>query len=568
MAEIVALTGLLRHLGNASDRLLAFHAGETVSSHAFVRRVLAWQTAFAAASGTRFALHHEDSLEFAAALFGAWHAGKCVYLPADTLPSTLQAIAEHVDGFAGTFADALQPSSDQSDSAPLSPDATWDMLDPETVRLVLYTSGSSGEPAAIGKNLRQLDCEIATLESRFGAVVGDARIHGTVSHQHIYGLLFRVLWPLAAGRSFATQRLEYPEQIAALDASQPTALIASPAMLKRLPEAVDWSSTRAALRTVFSSGGPLPSEARDAVGALWNQAVVEVFGSTETGGIATRSSGAEAWRPLPNVECRLDDAVLHVRSRHLADDDWFQTADRARLTDDGFELLGRSDRLVKLEERRISLDAIERALRAGALIDDAHVVLLTGARDRIAAVVVLASEGGALLASSGRKAVIERLRNLLRPQVDAIAIPRLWRFVDALPTNAQGKTTQKQLADLFRANRPLPLWQEQDEASARLQVAVTSDMAVFDGHFCDIPILPGVAMIDWAIDWGRDAFAISQPFQRMEALKFQQLVRPDTQLQLQMDWRPETATLQFQFRSEHGAHASGRIVFAQAAAAA
>ena len=183
MAEVVALTGLVRHLARASDRPLGFHAAATISSHAFVRRVLAWQAAFAAAPGTRFALHHEDSVEFAAAMFGAWHAGKGVCLPADTLPSTLQSIAAHVDGFAGAFADALQACPGDAGSASPSSAAAWAALDPEEVRLVLYTSGSSGEPAAIGKNLRQLDCEIATLESRFGAALGDARIHGTVSHQ-------------------------------------------------------------------------------------------------------------------------------------------------------------------------------------------------------------------------------------------------------------------------------------------------------------------------------------------------------------------------------------------------
>jgi 3-hydroxymyristoyl/3-hydroxydecanoyl-(acyl carrier protein) dehydratase len=312
----------------------------------------------------------------------------------------------------------------------------------------------------------------------------------------------------------------------------------------------------------------LPAAAREAVATLWDRAVIEVLGSTETGGIATRSSSSDAWQPLPGVECRIDETALHVRSHHLADESWFRTEDRARLVGDGFELLGRSDRLVKLEERRISLDAIERALRTDASIDEVRALLLAGARDRIAAVVVLSEHGRQQLSSLGRKSIIESLRTSLRPHVDAIAIPKLWRFVDALPTSAQGKTTQKQLLDLFRAHRPQPHGLQRGDNTARLTIEVTGDMSVCDGHFPDLPILPGVAMLHWAIDLARDAFGIVQPFLRMEALKFQQLVRPDIELQLALDWRPATATMHFSYESAQGRHASGRIVFAVAEASA
>ena len=558
MAEITPISGLVRRLGMDAERPLTSAADGVATSVDFVRRVRAWHALFAASAGRRYALHHEDCFEFAAALLGAWHADTIVYLPADTLESTLQGLAMQVDGFAGTFANGMQP-----DPALSSPEVVWSDLDPETVRLVLYTSGSAGDPVAIGKCLRQLDSEIATLESRFGSLVGDAQVQGTVSHQHIYGLLFRVLWPLAAQRPFATHRLVYPEQIAALDGAQPIVLISSPALLKRLPESIDWSSTRAALRAVFSSGGPLPVEGRVAAGKLWDQSVIEVFGSTETGGIACRVSEHGTWKPLPGVECRIEETVLQVRSRHLANLDWFRTEDRAQFIGDGFELLGRSDRLVKLEERRISLDAIERALQADALIDAARVLVLGGTRERIVAVIVLSQTGHALLASTGRKALIDRLRHVLRPQVDPIAVPKLWRFVEALPANAQGKTTNKLLADLFQPTRPMPDWQEKTADAAKLQLSITRELAVFDGHFPNTPVLPGVALVDWAIEYGRMAFGIAMPFARMEALKFQQLVRPDTQLELEFGWRAETGTLNFSFRSTHGIHASGRIVFAE-----
>src|SRR5688572_24624728 len=159
-------------------------------------RIGAWQRCFAGVAGDNVALHFDDGHEFSAALFAAWLAGKTPWLPGDVLPATLARLAPRVDVFAGDFPDGRQASNEPADE----PSGE---LDPDACRLMLFTSGSTGEPVAIAKTLRQLDAEIAALEAQFGAGLGIATVHGTVSHQHIYGLLFRILWPLSAGRPFA-----------------------------------------------------------------------------------------------------------------------------------------------------------------------------------------------------------------------------------------------------------------------------------------------------------------------------------------------------------------------------
>ena len=221
---------------------------------AFRTRVLAWQAAFAGAGGRDWALYFEDATAFAAALFGAWHAGKRVFLCADNLPATRERLAGQVDGFAGDFADGGVMPAD------VVPDTVLAPLDEAATRLLVFTSGSTGEPVAIEKRLDQLAREVEALEAAFGADLGAATVHGTVSHQHIYGLLFRVLWPLAAGRPIAPRTFFHEDLLAAL-AGQPALLVASPAHLKRLPQQLDWASLGGQLRAVFSSGGALPAEA-------------------------------------------------------------------------------------------------------------------------------------------------------------------------------------------------------------------------------------------------------------------------------------------------------------------
>lgn len=133
---------------------------------AFRARVLAWQAAFAGAGGRDWALYFEDATAFAAALFGAWHAGKRVFLCADNLPATRERLAGQVDGFAGDFPDGgLTP-------ADVAPDTALAPLDEVATRLLVFTSGSTGEPVAIEKRLDQLAREVEALEAAFGADLG------------------------------------------------------------------------------------------------------------------------------------------------------------------------------------------------------------------------------------------------------------------------------------------------------------------------------------------------------------------------------------------------------------
>lgn len=538
-------------------RPVALTAAGTQTWSDFRRRVRAWQAAFADSPGQRFALYSEDSLEFAAALFGAWHVDKTVCLPGDALPATLSRLSAEVDGFAGDLPDAMRAANDHRPH----PDAALATLDPDTTRLFIYTSGSSGEPVSVEKRLRQLENEVAALEQRFGAAIGDATVYGTVAHQHIYGLLFRVLWPLVAGRPLVAARLAYPEQIASMIGPRPAVLVSSPAQLKRLPEHLAWQGTQDALRAVFSSGGPLPEEASVAVHALWRQSPIEVFGSTETGGIASRQGSGQAWEALPGVEWRLDDEILEIRSPHLADHEWFRTQDRAAATPAGFALLGRADRIVKLEERRISLSAIEQRLLSSPWLSEARVLPLPGKRTVLGVVAVPTAAGLTRLATEGKRQFVQALREFLADHVDAIAIPKQWRFVEVLPCNAQGKTTENALAALFGPVLPMPHWLERGADRATLRLDVMSGLTVLDGHFPAMTLLPGVAMLDWAIRFGRDAFPVPAVFTRMDNLKFQLMVRPGTQLDLQLDWQASTGGLSFRYSSAAGMHASGRVLF-------
>ncbi|MBB6562205.1 acyl-coenzyme A synthetase/AMP-(fatty) acid ligase [Acidovorax soli] len=574
MNTFTALSEVALPQARAAGHEVAASAGSPVRHADWVLSVKAWCAAFQQVQGTEVGLYFEEPLQFAAALWGAWHAGKTPVLASDLQPHTLAHLLPQVQACAGQLPDALVPDTTGAAAVQLQP------LSMRAAQVVLFTSGSTGVPERIVKHLSQLDAEVHALQAVFGPMANEPglRTLATVSHQHIYGLLFRVLWPLAAGRLLGTGFARYPEELVAqLSPPGPTLLISSPAMLSRLPDHLDWAAASQGLRGIFSSGGPLPPEASAHALALLGHSTTEVFGSSETGGIAwrRRAEQGDAWQPLPGVQVRLaDSGCLSVRSGHLPDADaWWETADRALPQDGGdggagFVLQGRADRIAKIAEKRISLTAMENALLASDRVAAARAVVLEAppAAARVGMVLALTEAGWQALQQQGRKPMGDALRALLAPVVDRVALPRSWRYVAALPQNAQGKTTQHDLLALFRPLMPLPEWTERSAHQATASLLVDPGLRVLDGHFPGAPIVPGVAQLHWVVTLGQQAFGIPAAFLRAEVVKFQQPILPGDRVQVQLQWVPGKGQLQFALTSGRGPHASGRLVQGEGAA--
>lgn len=508
---------------------------------------------------TRLALHLEDAGELAIALLGAWRAGVTVLLPADLQPATRQRLADQADLWLTDEAGDSALAELLGEALPAVP------LDLDQCRLLLCTSGSSGEPKLIEKRLRQLANEVEVLEDQWGAELGQACIIGSVAAQHIYGLLFRVLWPLCAGRPLLRRTLPFPEDIQLASREQADfCLVASPALLKRMGDNLDWPAL-SRVRRVFSSGGPLPAEAAQQLQQRLNQAPTEIYGSSETGGIAWRQGGS-LWQPFVGVELSQDEqGALRIASPCLPPGHVEQTADAARIQADGrFELLGRLDRIVKLEEKRISLPMLESALSEHPFVSEARLSVIEDNRAFLAALVALSDAGLHALRNQGRRALTQALRKHLAQYCEALALPRRWRLVRQMPCNAQGKLPQAQLEALLGAPRcltPERLGERQEDDQWHLELGVPVDLAHFSGHFPQTPVLPGVVQIDWAISLARQLIENLPPrFQGMEVLKFQQLARPGDRLQLTLRFDAQRSKLHFSYRNGDAPCSSGRIL--------
>lgn len=395
--------------------------------------------------GERWAVNLTDGFELTAAIVGCWAAGRTPVLAPVTLLAALERTA--FDGVIESTSDAtVAPSR-----------IVWQDLVPSrrplgaitpAAALVLYTSGSTGVPKEAGRRLVNIESELAALEAVFGARLSAGRVFATVAHRHVYGLLFRILWPLLERRPFATFDYEYPEQLLGAVGSG-NVLISSPAMLKRLghlpARAGQW-------RAVFSSGGFLPAQAAADVARVLGVEPIEVLGSTETSGVAWRAASRAGFAVLPSVEVRASaDGLLEVRSPFAGYDGWQAMGDRVTLHGDGgFELLGRADRVAKIEDKRVSLSEIERRLTEHAYVKDAVAVALEDkTRQYIGVVIELTPAGRETLAERGKRAVNSALRSALRGRIEPVALPRAFRYSETMPVDAQGKRQIATLALLF-----------------------------------------------------------------------------------------------------------------------
>ncbi|HLN22605.1 MAG TPA: AMP-binding protein [Patescibacteria group bacterium] len=387
----------------------------------------------------RVAVVCRDSYAAAVALFAALHAGAEVVIPANGLPATLESLR---DSFDRLLDDAFVEAG-RGETTALTP------LDSTRPQLHFFTSGSTGAPKRISKTLAMLDCELATLDGLWGDELGAGPVLATVSHQHIYGLTFKLLWPLAAGRAFAGDMHEIWETlVAALPGG--AVVVASPAHLSRLSGLAAVPVDRRPAR-IFSAGAPLSLTAAREAEAIFGTLPTEIFGSTETGAIATRRQAAEdqPWSLLPGIAMRTDAEGRLSLCSPFVGPDWFDTSDVVAPTADGFRFLGRADRVVKIEGKRVSLAEVEQALPALPWVAAAAAVLLPGEPSRLAAVVVPNASGVERLSELGGFRFGRLLRRALADRFEPAALPRHWRFVDALPLRAMGKLRDADLLALF-----------------------------------------------------------------------------------------------------------------------
>ena len=529
------MSGLLQTIAAAPSRTPLFADGERAITIGQIRK-----TASAIApvlSGESVYLHTQSAALFAAGLLAASRKRITVCLPAHVQPAYLREIGAGLvltdRNMDGAICIALAEGEEEATNG-----ASLD------AGLVFYTSGVTGAPKEVHKNIAQIDSEARVLDSLWGASAG--HVVATVSHQHIYGMLFRVFWPALSGRVSADRAAEYWESLAGNLAG--ATLVSSPAHLSRLPPPEIFEGEKPGL--IFSSGAPLPNAAAKAASDVFGILPIEVLGSTETGGVAWRQqdSADALWTPLPEVEIGIgDDGALSVTSPFA--DGTVATGDVAERAGGKIRLKGRINRIAKIDGKRVSLARVEEMLAALPMVKAARATDLPNRKGALGAIVELNDEGLSELRALGAFRFSRQLRAALAETLEPSERPKYWRF-GAIPLNSQGKSVQAMLRAEFdkqEASEPGTVI-ALEPATAEVEIALHPDMIWFQGHFPGQAVMPGIAQVHLAAQWAERLWQWRPEGAHLFQLKFRRILRPNDVVRLSLERQLEKRRLKFAFR--------------------
>lgn len=325
------------------------------------------------------------------------------------------------------------------------------VLDSDETRILMYTSGSTGKPKAVPQRMTEFEADNAFIISKWAEEFTSRKLVTTVSQHHIYGFLFGSSLPFTLGVPFRRTRITYPEEFEKLD-DEKYIIIATPAFLKRTIEIEEKLSLRDPW--IFTSGGACTPEVASRTEQVFGFCPLEVYGSTETSGIAYRQQNKDGLKFTPFANAKLwlgDDGCLRIISPYIKDPAGFATADLAEFFDDGrFLLKGRSDSIVKIEEKRISMTEVENRLLESGMVSDVKVVALQNdVRQYLAAAVVLNAQGRQKFADTEKYLINRWFHDYLMQFFENVVVPKKWRFVDSLPVDVQGKKHKDEIIAMF-----------------------------------------------------------------------------------------------------------------------
>ncbi len=545
---------LLDDKGNPEE-IVAIAVDGPVDLAQFRRDVAANAEALAAQGCARGLLVTEDTYWCAVGMLALFQAGAEVVLPQNVTFGACGAIRRHWDLL---VYDRLPPGHNPgfalrkgTGSVPVRPS-----LDAKRCRLTLFTSGSTGTAKRVEKTFATMLREALAIETLLGKTVPPrGHVLGTVTHQHLFGLSYKLIWPLCSGRPFGGRVHVLWESLLAEDLGG-AAIITGPAHLARL-NGLGVHAGRRPPSCILSAGAALPDTAAVVAQASLGARICEIYGSTETGTIAARwrDRPNPPWQAAPGVTlATAADGTLTVTSPFLPDDEPHATSDAVEMAEgSGFYLKGRTDRIVKIEGKRVSLPEVEAALASFHQVAAAALVTLPGEPATLGAVIVPSESGTADLAKLGAFRFGRLLRQALATRHDAAAMPRRWRFIDVLPADAMGKIRREDLLAIFASPQSCRTPElraiRRRGDTVELDLFNRPDMIQLDGHFPGLPIVPGVAQIDWAVKLAARHLSLPIAAATDYQVKFQRLTLPNTLVTLKLTHDADRGRLSFSYQS-------------------
>ncbi len=313
------------------------------------------------------------------------------------------------------------------------------IFDKKDFSMIFFTSGSTGEPVGALKTKEHLENEIK-ISSKLLEKYKIKRVIVTVPFIHIYGTLMGIIYPLYNNIDIVLKQHFLPNDLLNL-IEENSLIITTPLYIKALNKI----SSQKDLRTsVFiSSTGPLDAQNAKEFSQKFNTNVIQIFGSTETGGIAYKYNDEELWTPFESVEISTNkDNELKIQSSFVSKtifekefkdiNSQLQTFDYIELIDNKFKLIGRSSQILKIAGKRYSTIQIEQLLEEHKDISKALVFVCN--KDSS-----LKDESLDITIESKKEFSTKEIKEYLKHNLSNLKFSIKLKVVDKIPTSSVGK---------------------------------------------------------------------------------------------------------------------------------
>lgn len=406
-------------------------------------------------------------------------------------------------------------------------------VDSSKVLINLMTSGSSGKSKCVIKSLLNLITEAKDIYSTFDFSNEQLIISSSTSCAHLFGLTFGFMFPLCNGFAINLDVVEYPDKFEL----ENSFFVSTPSFLDTVKKNGILLKNA---KYIVSAGAKLKDDTFEYLEQTSN--VIEIYGSTETGVIAYRRHFEDkALTLFENVKISLLEDTIALKTPYAYQDEVIIN-DRAEFVGDKIVLKERTDRLLKIQEKRISAESLEKELSQNEFVKEAYCFKY---QEKVACLCALSDLGKDFLLKYGLNELSKRLKIYLKDTHEIV--PQKWKFIDEIFRTKSGKIDRRIIERMFNMNVSFPIILDRklEENSVVLKLYLYKSCNFFSGHFPEFPITPGVVQLYLASFYGEYFFNKNLVGGQIRKIKFSNIINAGDVVDLKLTFNERNVSFEY-----------------------
>ncbi len=396
-----------------------------------------------------------------------------------------------------------------------------------------YTSGTTGNPKIIKKSLNNLIKEGLDIGEFLGIKNENLTVVSSTSMSHLFGLTFHLMMPFCNGIKVGTKSVSYPENI---DKNN-LIFVSSPSFLYSvLKHNLDFKIPP---KYIISAGSKLDEKVFEYLEQ--KSKIIEIYGSTETGVIAHKTHFASPFKVFNNVKINVYDDYAEIFSdysyEHCA-----KINDKIEIKNNQLFIKNRTDRMIKIYEKRVSAPALENRIKQNEFIENCYVFKYG---EKPVCICALSENGKDYILQNSPANLTKILKKFTSEAFEII--PQKWKYIDEIPMTLSGKIDQKIIEKIFSTNSSLPVILDRKIIPDGIiyKIFFYKNCNFFKGHFPEFKLVPGVVQLFLAKEIANAHFDLTLGQGQWKRIKFSHIIEPDKVIYLKLQKSEKSVSYEY-----------------------